>query len=105
MTINKLEKHQLLLMKESVALYENQPSSLENLVTLTQSLEKSINSLKTIDNDWKEAFRTEWWELEFTSSLMIDNEVDQLSEEDEEAVSIAIKNMKKMLDQALETFH
>ena len=52
-----------------------------------------------MDGEWIEKFRTEWWELEYTSALMIDNDEVDLTPEDEEAVSTALKNMKSMIDQ------
>ena len=92
---------QFMLMKQSINAYESQKPSLDSLIVLTQSIESLLDSLTSIDNTWKEAFRTEWWELEFTSSLLIDDEKEDLTTEDVGAVSTALNNMKAMINQAL----
>ena len=99
--LNKFDQQQFILIQQNINEYESQKPSLDSLMALTQSIEKRLDSLKSIDNTWKEAFRTEWWELEFTSSLMIDNEKENLTKEDEEAVSTALNNMKTMINEAL----
>ncbi len=99
--LRKFNEQQLLLMKQRILSFEKTKFSLDSLLYLTKSLEELLDSLKNIDDKWKESFRTEWWELEFTSSLMIDKEVEDLTKEDEDSVSLALQNMKIMIDDAL----
>ncbi len=87
---------------QSITAYEKKPHSLESLLEITRSIETFIDSLNEIDPMWIETFRTEWWELEFTSALMIENEQEYLSDEDEKAVSQALLNMKMMIEQLVD---
>lgn len=68
---------------------------------ITRSLEELLDSLKTVDQEWKSTFKTEWWELEFTSSLMMDEEREELTQEDREAIAQALQNMKNLLEKIL----
>jgi len=77
--IDPFNEKQLLLMKRTIAHYEQTPPTLESLLALTQSLEELLNSLQKIDQEWKETFRTQWWELELRASVMMDEEIDDLT--------------------------
>jgi hypothetical protein len=64
-----------------------------------------LNVLENIDEAWRETFRTEWWELELISSVMMDEEVDDLTREDKDKILQALQNMKIMIEKALKSSH
>ena len=97
----KSDQAHLLLMQETIVRFEQSPFSLETLLSVTRSLEELLNVLVDVDQDWKELFRTQWWELELTSSLMMDEEREDFTEEDKQSVSLALKNMKEMIKKNL----
>ena len=65
-------------MKQIIKDFAQAPPSLDSLLYMSGSLEALLNLLQNVDVQWKETFRTEWWELELTSSIMMDEERDAL---------------------------
>ncbi|MBS0647905.1 MAG: hypothetical protein JSS10_01615 [Verrucomicrobia bacterium] len=101
--MNPFNEKQLLLMKRGIAHFEQTPPTLESLLALTQSLEELLDSLQNIHEEWKETFRTEWWELELIVSVMMDEEIDDLTAEDNQAISEALSNIKALIDTQLKS--
>ena len=97
--INEFNIKQLLLMKNRILMFEQTVLNLDSLLSLTKSLEEILNSLN--DNQLKQELTTEWWELELISSVMMDREIEIISEESRNNISCTLKNMKKMIDEAI----
>ncbi len=88
-------------MKYRIQNFEKTTPFLDNLLDITKSLEELLSSLKNIDDDWKTAFQTEWWELELISAILMDKEIDEISETGKQKISQALENMQAMIDTAL----
>jgi len=93
--VNEPDQRLFALMKEALENYN--VNSLSNLLMISNKIDSIISSFNDVDPSWKEAVRTEWWELEYTAALMIDNQKEVLSKEDEEVVSKALYDMKVLL--------
>jgi len=80
--------------------FQNKEWNIHNLKEITYSLEGAINwidNYEEIDKNWVEKLRSEWWELELTSSLMIDNNEDSLTNEDIKVVKKALQNILSLI--------
>lgn len=95
--ITNHNKTQLELVLQRVEIFEQSPLSLSTLLSLTRSLEESIKLLSIDDKEWTDSLISEWWELEFTSSLMMDKETENFTDEDKENLELALQNMKVMI--------
>ncbi len=89
----------LLLMKRSIEGFEQTPLNLESLLLITGNLEDLLDKLKNVSHEWKESFRTEWWELELISAVLMDNEETEISNDGREKIFEATEKMKTMIDE------
>lgn len=94
---NESDHHHLLLLKGTIDSFQKAPLTLEGLLEVTRKIEELLDVLKEINPEWKESFRTEWWELEYISSMMIDEETEEFTEEDRKILAQAFATMKEML--------
>lgn len=85
-------------MKNTIKLFEKNLNHLSDLLSATKSLEDILDKLNIIP--LKEDLRSEWWELELISSVMIDKNVENISEESRKNIATALENMKNMIDEA-----
>lgn len=99
--LNKFDIQQLTLIKEKILSFQKWDPDLKKLLFLTRSLEELLNSLENVEGQLKERLTTEWWELELISSVMMDKEVDVISEESKQSLCIALENMLNMIDAVL----
>lgn len=99
--ISGLNRYQLELMMRSIYYFEQEKLNLDSLLRITRSLEELLDSLKNIDPVWKSTFRIQWGELEITSAMMMDQEVDELMDEEKVMVKNAIENIKVLIKQVL----
>lgn len=68
MNISEYDKRQLSLMKEMLVSYSNSKISLKKLI---DNLEGLLNSLESIDDDWRCHFREHWFTLEQVYSVSL----------------------------------
>lgn len=96
--LNQFDIHQVTLIKERILSFQKCNPDLKELLSLTRSLEELLISLKNVNKQLKENLITEWWELELISSVMMDREVDIISEESKQTVFVALENMLNMIE-------
>ena len=68
---------------------------------LIQRLERTLNSLETIDGEWKRAFLSDWIELEIINSYILERNQENTipnNEEKNEISEILFKLKKKILE-------
>lgn len=105
--LNEFDKHHFKLMKNRILSFEENVMNLDSLVSITRSIEETLNALKNVDHQLKEDLTTEWWELELLSSVMLAEEEEEevqepLDAESKQNIYNALENMKKMIDAALD---
>ena len=93
------DRQQHLIMQNLILAFEQFPLTLENLLSFTQSLEALIN---TIEHKDKESFRTLWWEFELVSAVMLDEEREEFTDEEKEAIATALSDLKKLIERHLQ---
>ena len=87
-------------IKSEIQKFKQKKWDLKSLLKLTEDLEQFIEN---IDEQYKEKVRTQWWELELTTSLMINNDQKILTEEDHQVVNEALESIVQISDEAIQT--
>lgn len=88
------DQRQLNLMDEQLSQFESGKIDLQHVISGLKSLQ---NSLRTIDQHWKEKFTADWWTLEQVYAVSLDRKKTTLSPKDSTLVKQAISNLKNLL--------
>lgn len=96
---NQEDQKLLLLMNKSIEGFERAKLDLDSLLLITNRLEDLLSNLENASNEWRENFRTQWWELELISAVLHDIDESDISKEGREIISQAIKQMKIMIEE------
>ena len=102
--LNEFDKHHLNLIKNSILNFQKREEiDLDSLLLITKSIEEILNVLKNLDKHFKEDLITEWSELEIISSLMMADEEEEATLDDESRKTIfySLENIKEMINAAL----
>jgi hypothetical protein len=88
------DREQYQLMEAYLVKFESGKSGLHELI---ENLYGVINGLQATEQEWKDAFQSEWWNLEQVYAVAVDREQKVLDTESQNLVYETIKNMKSLL--------
>jgi hypothetical protein len=88
------DQRQFEQMITQIARYEDGAT---NLASLIAALDALLEALEGVEDEWKSAFRAEWWTLEQVYAVALDQGQMDLPLESRRFVSEAIENMKHLL--------
>lgn len=64
---------------------------------LINDLDSLLLCLRTVDQDWKDSFKSEWWTLEQIHAVALDRKQTLLSSESQNLLTEAIGNLRKLI--------
>jgi len=90
---------QIVLMEEQLSQFESGSLTLSHLVAGLKSLQ---NCLRTVNEDWKKNFVSEWWTLEQVHAVALDRQKTEFSSADLALLKEATANLRALTASAKE---
>ena len=94
------DKRQYALMLEQLTQFESKQIDLKHLIS---GLESLLCLLEQADSDWKAAFQSRWGVLEEVYADMLDRRYKNLPDSHQELVENSVRDLKAMVESALQT--
>lgn len=88
------DARQINIMKEKISLFKEGKLNIRYLI---DDLEALLGCLKTVDDLWKQKFLSEWWQLEETYAVAINENKKHLDNQDEEVVRQALDKIDMLI--------
>lgn len=93
--MNEFDKRQLDIMIQKIHAFNEGYLHLSDLI---YDLEALLNISTNQDQQWKDMFRSYWWDLEQVYAAALDDDKLDLDFEDQKIVNNAIENLKKLVE-------
>jgi hypothetical protein len=85
---------QIDLMASQISRFETGDVSQSQLINDLDSL---LSCLKTVDQNWKNSFKSEWWTLEQVHAVALDRKQASLPPDSKALLTEALGNLKKLI--------
>lgn len=92
--MNEYDKRQLDLMIKNINKYIENKIRLKDLIDNLRGL---LDCLQTINQDWKNKFRSEWWTLEQIYAVKQYKKQKELSNDEKKMIHATLKNINDLL--------